>query len=568
MVARLLLFLVFKFSFVQLFSQFTYPTDVFREPMNPPIELSGSYSELRSINFHSGIDIRVINRPHREVYSVGSGYISRIRVEPSGFGNALYITHPEGFVSVYAHLDFFTKDIEQLIKKIQYNRQVFAVDVQLPEDSITVKKGELIGIAGNTGYSFGPHLHFEMRDAFTEETIDPLLFGFNITDNSPPQFLELKLYAHGTSLINDQNKDAIFKTTLQKNSKYTIPSVPNVSGAISFGFDVNDRQNSSNPNRLGLKSLRLFADDSLMLHLAFERLDFAVVRHQLAYIDFPERERSKRRFQRSWKKPGNNLPHYRFIRDDGVFYISENKHVQMRCVIEDISGNTAELVFSINGIADQTHRFDVECDDNATLLRWDTLNIWSGNASTIIMEKGVLFSDECVFITENVIPEHDYAQRLDIISEEALRDFYTIRIMQETIPEHGMTIARIGNKGSYEGIPTTYTDGWFEGRTRSFGSFVLVRDTTPPDIKPVGIPTNGNVSGSKRISFKVTDDICGIDTYNAYINDQWVLLEYDLKNDDMFYIIDENMPKGTSVFKIVVTDSCGNESEWEQRITR
>jgi murein DD-endopeptidase MepM/ murein hydrolase activator NlpD len=474
-----LLFLLSGFVFAQ---EYSYPKDVFIPPMDLPLELSGSFSELRSVNFHSGIDVRVINRPHRRVYAVGDGYISRIKVEPAGYGNALYITHPQGYVSVYAHLDFFSNEVAELIKKIQYQKQSFFIDVTFPADSLQVKKGEVIGIAGNTGYSFGAHLHFEMRDAVTEETIDPLLFGFKVADVSAPQFRELKIYSHGNSTINEKNYDIVYSTSRQSNGNYGIAVTPKASGAVSFGFEVLDKQNASNPNRLGLRTLKVWVDDSLLVHIEFDRLDFSVVRHQLAFIDFPHREKTKKRFQRTWKKPGNQLPFYKYIRDDGILYITENKHYRVKCYIEDIGGNTANLLFSINGTVHDSPDYGVQCAENQVEFRWDTITMWAGNYTQVIMDKGALFSNECVRIVETPHAQSVYAPGLNLISDEALSGFYNIRFSPSVTLDdiNGMTVAMVNSKGELNGITTVFSDGWFEARTRSFGTFILVKDTTAP----------------------------------------------------------------------------------------
>lgn len=564
-------FLFFVLLVHQTSAQIEYPGNIFREPMDLPIELSGSFSELRSVNFHSGIDIRVINRPHRRVYAVGDGYVSRIKVEPAGYGNAIYITHPQGYVSVYAHLDYFTKEIENIIKETQYRLKSFSIDISFPEDSLPVKQSDVIGIAGNTGYSFGAHLHFEIRDVLTEEPIDPLLFGFTVKDNSAPQFRELKIYPHGNSLINNKNDDLILKTTKQNNGKYAISSIPEASGAISFGIEVLDKQNSSNPNRLGLKMIQIFVDDSLLVDVRFEKLNFSVVRHQLAYIDCPEMERSKKRFQRSWKKPGNNLPIYHFIRDEGILYIHESKLYKTICIIEDIGGNTTELVFNIKGSTKTEHSFAVQCNDPSVLFRWDTINTWSDSHTQVIFEKGTLFSDECITIRESDYTSGQISPKLELISEEALAGYFKIKMQPFQSPEssEGLTIALSDSKkNQFTGIKTEYNNGWFEASARSFGTYVIVLDTIPPEIKPVMFPANGVVTSQKKLSFKVTDNICGIESYNAYINDEWILLQYNLKDDEMFYIIDEKLPKGNSIFKLMITDHCGNTSILERNLTR
>jgi len=570
MVTRFIIGCVFLNFFLFLNAQNNlYPQD-YGSPMVLPIELSGSFSELRGDHFHTGVDIRVVNRPHRKVYSIGDGWVSRIKVEPAGYGNALYITHPEGYVSVYAHFDFFTKEIAALVKTIQYRKKNFHIDESFPKDSLPVKKGEVIGIAGNSGFSFGAHLHFEIREEITEEPIDPLLFGLVVKDIIPPVFRQLKIYSHGTSTVNGKMIDVMYSTVKQSNGKYALPTVPVVSGAISFGFDVNDKQNYQNPNRLGLKTLCVWVDDSLFLDIRFDRLNFDVLRHQLAFIDYPERGRSSKRFQRTWKRPGNHLPIYYFIKDDGILYLDEERIYRIKCDITDINDHRSELLFSVKSVLGENHDFSVQCKDGWQLFQRDSLNIWKGEQTEVIMDSNALFSDLCFRIREYETPLSNFAPAVDVLCDDASPGFFKVRIK----PDHpvdtldGLVIVRVGEKNKLSGITTTDMGAYFEGRTRSFGTFALVQDIRSPVIRPIQIPVSGLVSNFKRISFKVTDDICGIADYNAWINGEWVLLEYHLKDDLMFYIIDDKMPVGESEFKIIVTDRCGNSAEWKQMLKR
>lgn len=550
-------------------SQNAYPQNIFRAPMNPPLELSGTFAELRQVNFHSGIDIRVAGRTEKNVYAIGNGYISRIKVEPGGYGKAIYITHPQGYVSVYAHLDQFNKPISALVKSIQYSLQSFSIDIDFPKDSLRVIQGEIIGIAGNTGYSFGPHLHFEIRDAATEEIIDPLLFGLQISDNIPPEFRNLKIYVHGHSTINNENQNKVYKTILLQNKKYSISEIPFISGAVSFGFEISDKQNISNPNNLGLKKLTVYIDDSLFLDISFDKLSFSVTRHQLAYIDLYETRTNKRYFHRTWKKPGNTLPIYQYIRNEGIFTIEENKEYTVRCIALDAAGNKSELSFKMSGINKNVDTEQVCVSDNVLFQR-DTLNIWEGRFSKIIFPNGSLFTDECFKINEIESVTSNISPLLSVNNENAPADFYRIAIQPYMEPDYieKITIAQLKENGQKVGIKTQFTGQFFVAETRSFGNFTLVIDTIPPKITPKNISKEENISKLKVVRFGVTDNICGIKNFNAFINNQWVLLEYDLKSDEMLLIIDENTPSGKFELKIVVTDECGNTAEWEKKLFR
>ncbi len=551
------------------YSQNIYPLNVFQSPMTPPLELAGTFAELRQVNFHTGIDIRVAGRNDKSVFSIGNGYISRIKIEPSGYGKAIYITHPEGYVSVYAHLEQFGNEVNLLVKSLQYRLQSFSLDVNFPEDSIRVSKGQKIGIAGNTGYSFGPHLHFEIRDALTEEIIDPLLFGLIVTDNLAPDIEEMKIYIHGQSTVDEINQDMTYKTRLQSSGRYSITQIPVVSGAVSFGFKINDRQNKHNPNNLGLRKLTIYVDDSLFFEVLFDKLSFSIARHQLAYIDISEKNLNNKYFHTSWKKPGNRLPIYQFVRNDGILFIQQERDYSVQCIAEDATGNKSQLLFTIEG-KNNTYDNGINCKEHELMFHWDTVNTWNSEYSKIVFPAGSLFSDECFDISEYTTETNDIAPILSIMNKNAPADFYQIALKPYQAQDHSdkVIIAQVTEKGSMNGIKTSFTGEFYEAETRAFGKYTLVKDTISPVITAKNIPLKGNVEKLKIIRFNVTDNISGIKSYDAYINNQWVLLEYDLKSDEMFYLFDKKTPVEQFEFRVVVTDACGNTSVWKKNLSR
>lgn len=554
-----------------LAAQTELPANYYTPPMDYPLELSGSFSELRSVNFHAGIDVRVIGRSHRRVYSVGDGYVSRIVVSPTGYGRAIYINHPEGYTSVYAHFDSYNSKISKIVKDIQYEKKSFSIDVNFPKDSIVVKRGEVIGIAGNTGFSFGAHLHFEMRKTENNEIIDPLLFGFKVVDNRAPGFRELKIYAHGESTINNSNRDLIVRTQRRAGADYSIAVTPQVKGAVSFGFEINDKQNSTNPNRLGLKYKKVYVNDELFTHIEFDRLEFSTVRHQLAYIDFAERSKSKKRFQRTWKMPGNESPIYKFTKDNGILYIDEAIHYNILCEIEDIGGNKSTLKFRLRGDVDSLFTVtELQCDSLSRKLQFDMFNVIEGNNFTANIPSSSLFSDVCVKIEELENRFSTFSDLIRIESAEALKDFYELRVniknAEDTLKK--LQIAIINDKREISAFSTLREGLELKAQIRSFGDFLVISDTVGPVIRAVNIPATGNVKINKELSFTIKDETCGIGSYDGYINGNWVLFEYDLKSDRLFYEIDEKLPTGSSILRLVVSDRCGNESVYEKEIFR
>src|SRR5664279_4701760 len=215
-------------------SQSRYPKNYFRSPVDFPIMLAGGFADIRQNHFHSGIDIRTGGEEGKPVYAIADGYVSRINISSGGFGKAVYITHPNGYTSLYGHLKKLNGAIGQWMKEQQYKKESFDLDIAVDPGILKVKKGDIIAYSGNTGLSEGPHLHFEIRDAATQEIIDPLLFGLPFRDSTPPKMSDVRIYPfEDNSRINFSTNTVTLSVTgsgneCRLNSKDTLK----VSGRI------------------------------------------------------------------------------------------------------------------------------------------------------------------------------------------------------------------------------------------------------------------------------------------------------------------------------------------------
>ena len=226
----------------------SFPVNYFESPMDIPLILSGTFAELRTNHFHSGIDLKTNQREGINVLASAEGYISRIKVSHWGFGKAIYITHPNGFTTVYGHLQKFSNRIENYIKKEQYKNESFEVEVFPSSKELPVSKKELIAYSGRTGGFMAPHLHFEIRDTKTEETINPLYFGFNFSDTTKPKINTLVAYSlDETSHINAINSPVQLTLTKAANGDLIANSIT-AFGNIGFGINAYDQLNAA-PNQ-------------------------------------------------------------------------------------------------------------------------------------------------------------------------------------------------------------------------------------------------------------------------------------------------------------------------------
>ena len=338
--------------FNNLFAQSTiqsrpYPKNYFRYPLDLPPVTAGSFGELRPNHFHSGLDFKTNERTGYPVHAAFDGYVSRLRVQFGGFGNAIYITHPNGYTTVYGHIEKYSPAMEKAVRDSQYKYQSFEVDLRFKPKQLPVCKDDIIALSGNEGASEGPHLHFEIRDSQTEETINAQLFGLTIPDKVPPVITGIGIYNLDGKPFSEKTERKFIPVT-GKSGNYHIarPGVISLNGAVGLGIGAYD-QTSVSPNHNGVYSIELKLDDKTIYTFAVERFAFDQTHAINGYIDYPEYLKTHRWVQKCFIPPGSKITLYPQSVNRGVVNFNDDAIHRVEYVVKDVAGNTSRLKINV-----------------------------------------------------------------------------------------------------------------------------------------------------------------------------------------------------------------------------
>jgi murein DD-endopeptidase MepM/ murein hydrolase activator NlpD len=554
--------LLFASTFVQaqqIFSTNKYPITDFRQPLDiTPPALAGSFGEIRGNHFHSGIDFRTNQREGYPVYAVADGYISRLRVQNSGFGQALYISHPNGFTTVYGHLQRFSPKIATIVKDLEYEKKSFEIDEFPDATLIPVHKGEIIAWSGNRGSSGGPHLHFEIRDTKTEETINPQFFGIIIPDNIPPVIHGLYVYRLNGKTFNESiPKQAIGITGANGSYKTTAPI--SLTGEVGFGIVVTDRHNGLSGTN-GVYSIQLEVDGKKVYTSALERFAFEDSKAINSHIDYPTYLNTKRSIQKSFVEPGNPLKIYSGLINSGRINFNDGAAHQLRYIITDSKGNSSVLPFTVNAGSAPIATATVPA---GIIYPYNKVNEFNADDVKVVFPLGTLYSD--LNFTYKKLPKptgnawsavHQIHNRYT-----PLHIGFDISIKADNLPESLKSKALIVNSnGSSQG--GGFENGYVKAIPKNFGSFYIAIDTIAPRIVPVNIAEGKSMAGLSKIFFKISDNLSGIKSFNGYIDGKWALMEFDTKTATLWHSFDERTTSGKHTLELVVVDMKENSRKY------
>ncbi len=524
-------------------------------PVDLPMKLSGTFAELRGNHFHGGIDLKSKSGAWGDpIYAVDDGYICRVRISAGSFGHALYINHPNGITSVYAHLQGFTDNVEVYIRKLQRSRESFEITDFPGKEQFPVKKGEMIGRMGSTGYSFGTHLHFELRNSKTERTINPLHY-LDIADNVNPVINQIVLYSLDENLDNFAEKK-IAISQLSGRDTFLVDA-PN----LGIGVVTHDPFNGGR-NKNGIYGITIECDKKLNYNFSLDSIATYTSRDYYAHIDYRADILTNRKIHKCYRHPSNELEIYN-KECFGVIHVSSNRAQKIDITVKDIGGNkkTVSLWIRSSGKIperDKKYSHYIKCGWEANIEIRD-LNIYFPEDA--LYEDG--FFD--IYSSMNNNEERIYHVHENVVP---LKEDVTIKINpvnKKQITPEKMLIASIDRRENITGLASKWDGGWLSARTGKLGDFKIIIDTISPDIQ---LLSNRNTSDGKIFVFRIDDNIDhqGGLKYRATLNGKWLLADYDLKSKRIHCnISNKEWAGGPHHFKLEVTDAVGNKKDYISR---
>lgn len=532
-------------------------------PFDFPILLSGNFAELRANHFHSGIDFKTQGAEGKPIHAVQDGYVSRISVSPWGYGNCLYLTHPDGTTTVYGHLQGFSKEVAAYVLQQQYAQEKFAVNLFPTPEQFPVKKGEIIARSGNSGSSGGPHLHFEVRDTRSEDILDPLpFFKGQIKDHQAPQVSGVMVYpvaGKGIASHSPEKREIPLRPT-GKNKKTEQQTEPiEAWGEIGFAIKCYDRMDQTS-NVYGVRKITLSVDGEEIFRSDAGRFAFSDTRYINSLTDYALWKTKRSFFIKSFIEPGNKLP-FLSARNRGIVNIQEERIYTFIYTLSDDLGNTTRIRIPVKG-----KKQDIPAVPTAgkELFLWSKENRFGAKGIRMVIPQGNLYQSfyQTYSVREDstrLAPTH-YLHDEPVALHGKARLSLRLNPQADTLADKRQYGIVQWNKGKANWIGGTYSQGWVNGEIRELGAYTVRQDTEKPVITPLQ-PANWN--SRNGIRFKLSDNLSGVETYRGEIDGKFALFEMDKHSVVRYYPKKNNLPAGKHQLKLVVTDACGNTAVYQ-----
>lgn len=534
----------------------------YRFPLDIAAVVSGSFGELRGNHFHSGVDFATQGKTGLPIYSAYDGHVSRIVVSPVGYGKALYIEHPNGYSTVYAHIHDFSPKIEAIVNNLQYEKEAFAFDQYFKPGELVVKKGELIAYSGNSGSSGGPHLHFEIRETEQQKPINPHFFNLPVKDDVPPHIEAICIYPlDENSRINGKNTP-LYLPAVKNQGKFLLKGNPRItaSGTIGVGIETLDYFTGS-WRKCGVYSITLYNDNNMWFESKLDGFLFSQTRYLNSHIDYAMRQKNKKVIQKSFLDKNNQLKIYKVTTEKGRIKIIDGNSKELRYDVADAAGNLSQLTFTIHGgktpiqhesgssykpMLDASKAYSTEIDGFRVKFPANSFYTDVPASFKVTPNTGVGLGSH-FSVLDASIPIHNFFEVHLPIKEDHknIKGLIGVRLNND----NGLVFA--GGKRDGE--------KWLIN-TRDAGIYCLSMDTIAPTIRLLQTPENRNYTGRDAIRVEIKDNFSGIKEFKCTINGSWALFEYDPKNNVLIGFFRKlRIEKGSKhALEITATDQAGN----------
>lgn len=523
----------------------------FAVPVDIPMVLSGNFGEFRRNHFHTGIDIKTQGREGLPLYASHDGHVSRIGVGPYGYGLVLYIDHPNGYTTVYGHMQRFRPDIAAWVEAQQYACERFAVQLFPPADLFPVRQGDRIGWSGNSGGSFGPHLHFEVRQTETEFPMNCLLFGFDIADTRPPEVPAIWVFDTGTGA----GKRYPVKRTA---SGFRITDAMEIKAGVSYGFGVEtiDRLNGAS-NRCGVYSIRVSLGGEKLYEHRMEALNFATKRYINAHMVASEYANHSRDVHRCYRLPNNKLDIYCF---EGTGHFSTEHMPTPEFIVRDSYGNETVVIGSL---VEAGRAVNVERD----VFSWDRDEFRRTDSANVFIRKGTLYDDCPADLALEKSPDGALSPAVRVGNPDIpLQEKILVELPVGALPAEQQSKALLTRwdpvKRRHRACGGKYQFGWVSAWVTDFGQYQVMIDDSAPVIE------TQRLGQQNTLRFRITDDLSGIAHYEGRVDGAWKLFTYDYKKNRLEWRFgDDALTRGRHEVEITVRDERGNERILRERFT-
>ena len=527
----------------------------FHSPIDAPFDLSGTFGEFRS-RFHTGIDFKSRGVQGQKIFSIEDGFVSRIEVNNYGYGKVIYIDHPNGYTSVYAHLRNFSPELNKYIKSELYKSKTNSIKKFPKKNELTVNKGSVIGYSGNTGRSFGPHLHFEIRETENQNALNPLMFNYKYIDKERPIIRGLYIINEDKSLVR---KLPARKKISKLNDSTYISDLVEYNGKIGVGLDIYDIQYKNLYNQNGIYKVELFVDSILSYSYKMDKIKFSENHYKKIMYDYLSLVEKNKKVLKIYTPRNSNLSFLKNNSFNGIINSDTYKDNYGTIKISDWNKNSSYIKFRLKSVTTKSE--DISFQGIEVLRNQDyTLN---KNSSIIEIDKNTFYDDLLLNISYN-------SDTLDLGKEKnPFRSSLRVKLPHKIIDTMQLRQSFVGkiinNRVSY--LSSKKNNSYVYTNTSSLGRYIISRDTLEPEIKPINFKNNSNIKGKRSLRLRLKDELSGIKKYSSYINGIWALFEYEPKSNLIFHNLSDGIiNNGENELIIKYEDGVGNKGVFRAKV--